>query len=172
MRRCSLFVLTAGLTLSVPHAHPACAQAPTEEAFARPSEESAQELAKRLLQAIIDDQPEAALDTFFPRAAFVQVKAMQKPERYYDKLRARFVADIHALHERTPELAHAQFVKLVLGSRGGWVRPGEEGNRLPYWAARHALLHYRVAAVTHTLELRVLISWQQRWYVIHLSEFH
>ena len=172
MRLCSLLVLAVGLLSSVAHAEPPAAQPATEDASTRPSEESAQELARRLFQAIIDDQPEVAFDTFFPRAAFVQVKAMYKPERYYDKLRARFVADIHTLHQRTPELAQAQFVKLVLGARGGWVKPGEEGNRLPYWAARHTLLHYRVAAVTHTLELRVLISWQQRWYVIHLSEFH
>jgi hypothetical protein len=141
---------------------------------ARPSEESAEETGRRLFQAIVQDDPALALDreVFFPRDAFSQVKAMQQPERYFDKLRARFVADIHALHRRTPELGGASFVKLALGRRGGWVRPGEEGNRLPYWAARHALLHYRVGKQVRTLEVRVLISWAQRWYVIHLSEFH
>ncbi|MDB4991583.1 MAG: hypothetical protein JWN04_6761, partial [Myxococcaceae bacterium] len=92
-------------------------------------------------------------------------------ERYFDKLEARFVRDIHALHQATGGLSEASFVRLELGTRGGWVRPGEEGNRLGYWAARHALLHYRLGSDERVLEVRVLISWQQRWYVIHLSEF-
>src|SRR4051794_5822158 len=61
----------------------------------RPATDSAQEAGRRLLQAIVHDDPQLAAEAFFPRAAFVQVKAMQKPERYYDKLFARFVDDIH-----------------------------------------------------------------------------
>jgi hypothetical protein len=102
----------------------------------------------------------------------VQVKAMAHPERYYDRLRARFTEDVHALHRATPDLAQATFERLELGRRGGWVAPGEEGNRLPYWAARHAVLRYRVGAARRQIEVRVLITWQDRWYVIHLSEFH
>ncbi|MDB4975464.1 MAG: hypothetical protein JWN48_3805 [Myxococcaceae bacterium] len=148
-----------GTPLSGPHDEP------------RPSESSVQASGQRLLRAIVEDDPQLAAELFFPRDAFVQVKAMQRPERYYDKLHARFQKDIHALHRALPELSEAVFVKLELGRRGGLVRPGEEGNRLPYWAARHARLHYRVGSQARSLELRVLISWQQRWYVIHLCEF-
>jgi hypothetical protein len=97
---------------------------------------------------------------------------MQKPERYYDRLRARFDRDVHTLHETTPDLKEARFERLELGSRGGWMKVGEEGNRLPYWAARHAWLHYRVGAEPRKLEVRVLITWGTRWYLIHLNEFH
>lgn len=136
----------------------------------RPSQDDAQEGARRLLGAIAQDDPSLAEAFFFPRDAFRKVKAIASPDRYWDKLHARFVRDIHALHASLP--ANAELVRLALGTRGGWVAPGEEGNKLGYWAARHAWLHYRVGAVEHKLEVRVLISWQQHWYVIHLNEFH
>jgi hypothetical protein len=139
---------------------------------ARPASEPLQEPGRRLFEAIVTDRPELAAGLFFPRDAFVLVKAMAKPERYYDKLRQRFDTDIHALHRSTRDLTRAEFVRLELTRRGGWVKPGDEGNRLPYWAARHALLHYRVGSEPRSLEVRVLISWGARWYVIHLSEFH
>jgi len=137
----------------------------------RPSEQAAQEAARLLFEALVADDPARAEAAFFPREAFVRVKAMQRPERYYDRLKRRFASDIHALHRAHPELARAELVKLDLGRRGGWVQPGEEGNRLPYWAARHARLHYRVGSVVRQIEVRVLITWGDRWYVIHLSEF-
>jgi hypothetical protein len=137
----------------------------------RPAAESAQVVGAQLFDAIVRDKPELARGVFFPREAFLLVKAMQRPERYYARLEERFVADIHALHGALVGHARAEFVRLELGRRGGWVRRGEEGNRLPYWAARHATLHYRVDGQPKTLEIRVLISWGPRWYVIHLSEF-
>jgi len=151
---------------------PASQRADLAQAPARPSEASVQADAKLLFDAIVHDDPARAASVFFPRDAFVLVKAMQKPERYYDKLRARFDQDIHALHRDTKDLDAAEFERLELTQRGGWVRPGDEGNRLPYWAARHAWLHYRVGSARRKLEVRVLITWADRWYVIHLSEFH
>ena len=97
---------------------------------------------------------------------------MTDPGRYYDRLLKRFERDIHVLHRETKDLDRAQFDHLELVKRGGWVSVGEEGNRLPYWASRHSFLHYRVGDSARKLELRVLITWGTRWYVIHLSEFH
>ena len=148
------------------------ASAGHEQPPPRPSSEHAQQPARLLFQAIVEDDPALAEACFFPRDAFVLVKAMERPERYWDKLHKRFQAEIHALHRATPELAQARFVRLELTQRGGYVRPGEEGNKLPYWAARHAWLHYRVGDQPRKLEVRVLITWQDHWYVIHLNEFH
>ncbi len=116
------------------------------------------------------DDPKLASDVFFPRAAFLQVKAIPDPGRYYDKLYARFEQDIHALHATIAQ--DARFERFELVKRGGYVKPGEEGNHLPYWAARHCFLHYREGGRAKKFEVRVLITWEQRWYVIHLSEFH
>jgi len=137
----------------------------------RPSADGAQEHARRLFEAILHDRPEHAADVFFPREAFVLVKSMAHPERYHARLAQRFETDIHALHRTLAATPEATFERLELTHRGGWVRPGEEGNRLPYWAARHARLHYRVGSTPRSLEVRVLISWGPRWYVIHLTDF-
>ena len=142
-------------------------------ALSRPAVDGrVQALGAELFAAVVKDDPALAEQTFFPRDAFLQVKAMQNPGRYWDRLHARFAHDIHALHAATPGLAHASFDRLELVKRGGLVQPGQEGNRLPYWASRHSKLHFRVGGQPKSFEVRVLISWQDRWYVIHLSEFH
>ena len=150
---------------------PAENAASLKQAPPRPPVGDAQDNAKLLFDAIVHDEPARAMGFFFPREAFLQVKAMAKPERYYERLRKRFEQDIHTLHRDTPDLDRASFERLELVRRGGWVKVGEEGNRLPYWASRHSWLHYRVGEAKRKIELRVLITWGQRWYVIHLNEF-
>jgi len=163
MRTAFAFLLTCLLSW----ASPLAAQAP-----ARPALGDLEPRLKLLFDAIVHDEPARAVDVFFPRDAFLQVKAMQNPGRYYDRLRARFEQDIHALHGSLGDLSQAQYERVELSRRGGLVQPGEEGNKLAYWASRHSYLVYRVGKQRKKLELRVLITWQERWYVIHLSEFH
>ncbi len=86
-------------------------------------------------------------------------------------MHATYLQDIHDRHENTPDLDRAEFVRLDLRRRGGWVAVREEGNRLPYWASRHAGIIYRVGEEERRMEVRVLITWGERWYVAHLSEF-
>ncbi|MDB4988523.1 MAG: hypothetical protein JWN04_3701 [Myxococcaceae bacterium] len=104
-------VLQLALAGSVAHAQTMAAASPPD----RPSEDSVQEAGRTLFRAIVEDAPKLAAEVFFPRDAFVQVKAMQKPERYFDKLEARFVRDIHALHQAVHGLSEASFVRLELG---------------------------------------------------------
>jgi hypothetical protein len=138
----------------------------------RPDASSAERRAKQLFEAILHDDPKRAEGVFFPRAAFLLVKDIRDPDAYFDQLHARFARDIHALHKRLPGLAHAQFERFELVRRGGFVAVREEGNRLPYWASRHSVLHYTSEGARHQFEVRVLITWDDEWYVIHLNEFH
>lgn len=154
-------------------ASPAAADPMSSVAPGRPADDDrVQALGAALFDAIVHDDAARAEMYFFPRAPFLQVKAMKDPGRYWDRLRARFATDVHALHASLPGLDGATFEHLDLARRGGLVQPGEEGNRLPYWASRHSTLRYRVGDTSRTFEVRVLISWEDRWYVIHLSEFH
>lgn len=150
---------------------PAHNHADLKEAPPRPAAASAEALAEKLFAAIVADDPEAAAPLFFPRAAFLLVKDIKDPGKYWDQLHARFVADIHALHARLP-FPDARFVRFELSGRGGFMKVHEEGNRLPYWAARHNTLHFRSGERRQSFEVRVLITWDDRWYVIHLNEFH
>jgi hypothetical protein len=138
----------------------------------RPDASSAERRAKLLFDAIVRDDPALAQGVFFPRDAFLLVKDIRDPGRNFDQLHARFIADIHALHRTLPGLADARFDRFELARRGAFMRVHEEGNRLPYWASRHSVLHYTSRGEAHQLEVRVLITWDDQWYVIHLSEFH
>jgi hypothetical protein len=127
---------------------------------------------QRVFDAIVHDDPALAAASFFPRDAFLLVKDMRDPGKYYDQLRRRFDSDIHALHASVPGIARARFDRFELAQRGGFVPPHGEANLLPYWASRHSVLHYRLDGKPRTLEVRVLITWDDHWFVIHLSEFH
>jgi hypothetical protein len=151
---------------------PAHNRADQREPPPRPDVSSAQRRAKQLFEAIVRDDPKLAEGVFFPRSAFLLVKDIRDPGAYFDQLHARFAADIHVLYRRLPGLEHAQFERFELARRGGFVAVREEGNRLPYWASRHSLLHYTSQGARHQLEVRVLITWDDQWYVIHLNEFH
>ena len=136
----------------------------------RPPVGDADERARRLLDAIVHNDPVRAADFFFPLEAFVKVKAMGAAVTYWQRLMDRYAVDIHGLHSAVP--ADAAFDHLEIVRRGGFVLPGEEGNHLPYHAARHNRLHFTSAAGAGSIEVRVLITWGDRWYITHLSEFH
>jgi hypothetical protein len=162
----------AGWLLLLAFASLALAQAPAAPLPRPPVDDRVQALGAALLDAVVHDDPARADAQFFPRDAFLQVKAMQNPGRYWDRLHARFAADVHALHAGIKGVERAEYDRLELARRGGLVQPGEEGNRLPYWASRHSRLHFHIDKLAQSFEVRVVISWQNRWYLIHLSEFH
>jgi hypothetical protein len=176
MRRAGTWIVGVVLVAAVAHGQtptiPAHNRADQRVPPARPDASSAERRAKQLFEAILHDDPQRAEGVFFPRAAFLLVKDIRDPGAYFDQLHARFASDIHALHKRLPDLAHAQFERFELVRRGGFVAVREEGNRLPYWASRHSVLHYESEGVRHQFEVRVLITWDDEWYVIHLNEFH
>ncbi len=145
----------------------------SEDPPPRPSPGDAEEeRARRLFDAVVHDEPERASDFFFPREAFAVVKAIADPDGYWKRLHGRYVRDIHALHAELGDLSDAEFQRLEIIRRGGWVQVGEEGNALPYWVARHNRLYYRVGGEERSFEVRVVITWGDRWYITHLSEFH
>lgn len=172
---CSGIALTKAEPLrrspAAPIAVPPHNRADLKEPPPRPPASDAADKAQRLFEAIVADAPERAEEVFFPRAAFLLVKDIPDPGKYYDRLKRRFELDVHALHASIEDPTNAKFERFELASRGGFVRVREEGNRLPYWASRHSFIHYRTAGKLERLEVRVLISWDDRWYVIHLNEF-
>lgn len=175
-RRAGIWLLWLVLARGVVHAQtppvPAHNRVDQREPPPRPDASSAERRAQRLFEAILRDDPKLAEGVFFPRAAFLLVKDIPDPGAYFDQLHARFASDIHALHKRLPGLPHARFARFELARRGGFMAVREEGNRLPYWASRHSVLHYTSQGERHQFEVRVLITWDDEWYVIHLNEFH
>ena len=141
------------------------------EAPSLPPLGTAEERAHRLFDAIVHDDPARADDFFLARDAFRLIKAVPDPDPLWERLHAAYVRDIHALHAAIHDLGRAEFVRLRLTRRRGWVVVGEEANRLPYWAQRHSFLDYRVEAEERHIEVRTMITWSDEWFITHLSEF-
>jgi hypothetical protein len=128
--------------------------------------------AQTLLDAIVHGDPARADDFFLSRDAFRLIKAVPNPDPLWERLHTAYVNDILALHAATRDLDTAQFAQLRFTGRRGWVVVREEANRLPYWAQRHSFLDYRVGTEERHIEVRTMITWDDQWFITHLSEFH
>lgn len=178
MRRSLPALLCLGLSLITvvaaadPPAVPPHNRANLRSAAPRPPVGDAADKARRLFEAIQHDQTTAVDDFFLPRDAFRLIKSIANPDRRYDQLLRAFHEDIHELHQSIRGIENATYGQFVLVRRGEWVVVGGEGNRLPYWASRHSYIEYTTGGRRNHFEVRVLITWDDHWYVTHLNEFH
>lgn len=127
-----------------------------------------------LWQAIRDDRPELALPFFFPKTAYLQVKAISDPATDYEqRLIANYEQDIHGLHAQLgADPANAEFAAIdVPDDQAVLVQPGEESNKLSYWRVYGTTLQYTLNGQTNSFPVTSLISWRGEWYVVHLSGF-
>lgn len=137
----------------------------------RPPAGDVEERLRLLVDAITRDAPEVAHDLFLPRDAFRLIKAVDAPDPLFDRLLGAFDRDVHAL--AAAHRGHAlRYEGFRFTTRRAFVGVREEANRLPYWAQRHSWLTVRDDARAHEIEIRTMITWDDRWYVTHLSEFH
>lgn len=124
-----------------------------------------------LWQAIVDGTPDGALPFFFPRAAYLQVKAIRDPGAdWQTRLVGAYDQDILALHKALgPSATGATFLGIDVPATAVWVHPGAEYNRLSYWRVYGAQVRYRAGGVTRRFTIASMISWRGEWYVVHLS---
>ncbi len=134
-----------------------------------PAEGDAAERAALLVQALREDNPDLALPFFFPQDAFRQVKGIKDPDRYFKRLIDVYRADLQAMRASLKDPDHVTFVRFSLGRQRRWVQRGKEANDLPYWANYKASIVVLDAGRERTLPVRVLITWDDRWYVTHLT---
>ena len=126
-----------------------------------------------LWQAIVQDDPDLAMPFFFPKSAYLQVKAISDPATdYQQRLIANYEQDIHTLHSQLgANAANAQFVGITVpDSQAVLVQPGEESNMLSYWRVYGTTLQYSLNGETNSFPVTSLISWRGEWYVVHLGE--
>lgn len=149
---------------------PALAPIPPENrnGAARPSAASAEAWAPRLFAAIQADDPSHVLDLYFPAPLFDRVKAIADPGGYHRRLLRWYQEDVHLEHARYPDVAELQFERFQMG-RCTWQEAWSEGNRIPYWACRHAFIHAKAGSHRRSYEIHVMIHWGADWYVTHLG---
>ncbi|MBS2961984.1 hypothetical protein KGA66_02920 [Actinocrinis puniceicyclus] len=125
-----------------------------------------------LWQAIVQDDPSIALPFFFPKGAYLQVKAISNPlADYQSRLIAWYGLDIHAAHALLgSHSSSARFVKVTVPtSQAEWIRPGVEYNKGSYYRLYGTRLTYRINGVTKSFGIFSLISWRGEWYCVHLG---
>ena len=120
-----------------------------------------------LWKAVVDDRPDEALASFFPLAAYLQVKDVRDPGRdWQDRLVGSYDSIIHRLHRRLATSTATHPEVSVPESKAVWVEPGVEHNKIGYWRVYHS----RVAADGRSFFIATMISWRGSWYVVHLAK--
>lgn len=133
--------------------------------------EELQARARGLFDAVVQNNPTLGEDFWFPKEPFLILKDIKDPGKYWDQLHRAYVKDIEKLHNKRKSWEGAEFEKFEPGSPPKWVKPGDEGNKIGYFRTVKGNLVYKAEGKSHKLEVRVLISWQKRWYITHLGKF-
>ncbi|MCU1455064.1 MAG: hypothetical protein JWN46_3210 [Acidimicrobiales bacterium] len=120
-----------------------------------------------LWKAIVDDRPEDAIGSFFPLAAYVQVKATRYPAAdWQGRLVDSYDSIIHRLHRQIAGSTVVHPDVSVPEGKAVWVDPGVEHNKIGYWRVYHSL----VTAGSSGFTIATMISWRGAWYVVHLAK--
>jgi hypothetical protein len=125
-----------------------------------------------LWQAIVTNDPATALPFFFPKSAYLQVKAISNPSAdYKNRLIAWYDLDIAAAHKLLgADAATAQLVGVSVPTKQAqWIVPGVEYNKGSYYRVYGTRLTYKVGGKTKSFGIFSLISWRGEWYVVHLG---
>jgi hypothetical protein len=125
-----------------------------------------------LWQGIVDDNPQEALPFFFPKSAYLQVKALRDPGAdYQNRLIGFYDLDVHAAHRLLgADAKDAKLVGVSVPAKAAqWILPGVEENKLSYYRVYGSRLTYTVGGRTKSFGLFSLISWRGEWYVVHFG---
>jgi hypothetical protein len=126
-----------------------------------------------LWRGITRDDPAAAQASFFPRSAYLQVKAIADAATDYDdRLIHNFRLDVRAAHALLGAgAAKARLVGVRVPHEWAWIQPGGCYNRVGYWHAPGSRLVYRENGSLRSFGIFSLISWRGEWYVVHLGPY-
>jgi hypothetical protein len=125
-----------------------------------------------LWAGVVSNSLAAALPAFFPKAAYVQLKAIASASSdWTDRLVHDFTLDIASAHALLGR--DATSARLITGdvpeSYGHWIMPGVCSNRLGYYEMPNARLVYREAGQIRSFGIASMISWRGVWYVVHFG---
>jgi hypothetical protein len=125
-----------------------------------------------LWRGITGDSPAEAQAAFFPRDAYLQVKAIPNAgSDYRSRLLANFAADVQAAHRFVASGGPARLRYVAVPHEWAWIAPGGCYNRVGYWHAPGSRLVYSQDGQTRSFGIYSLISWRGQWYVVHLGPY-
>lgn len=125
-----------------------------------------------LWAGVVKDSVTAALPAFFPRGAYVQLKAIGSPgSDWHYRLVHDYAMDIAAAHRLLGSgAAQAQLVTVkVVDNYSHWVPSGACYNSVGYYEMPDARVVYREHGHIRSFGIASMISWRGEWYVVHLG---
>ena len=125
-------------------------------------------------RAIVHNDPTAAEAAFFPRSAYLRMKAgeIRDPSSdYAGRLLGTFDQDIGAYAtELGGDRSGATLVAITANpADAAWIAPGTCKNTIGYWHLPGPRIVYRVDGSVRSFAVDSLISWRGVWYVVHLG---
>jgi hypothetical protein len=125
-----------------------------------------------LWAGVVHDSVSAAVAAFFPKGAYVQLKAIGSAgSDWTNRLIHDYALDIVAAHGLLGSRASsARLVAVdVPASYGHWISPGVCYNSVGYYEMPNARVVYRENGETRSFGIASMISWRGVWYVVHLG---
>jgi hypothetical protein len=125
-----------------------------------------------LWAAVVTGRAGLGAQSFFPLAAYTQVKAIADPAAdWQSRLFGNFRLDVAAAHHFLGRSAGRDaLVRVIVPAAGAaWIDPGVCYNAVGYWHVGGARLVYRHHGQLRSIGIASLISWRGRWYVVHFG---
>jgi hypothetical protein len=113
-----------------------------------------------------------ALPAFFPREAYVRLKAIyDAASDWQNRLVHDYDLDIRAAHRLLgPDARHARLLGVqARPAYAHWIEPGVCSNDVGYYEMPNARVLYSEGGRTRSLGIASMISWRGQWYVVHLG---
>jgi hypothetical protein len=144
------------------------------QTHAYPSARSVQfkSLMASLWAGIVQGSLTPALAAFFPKGAYLQLKAIPSAgSDWTNRLVHDYGLDIGAAHRLLGRgAAQARLIAVeVQGGFGHWISPDACYNRVGYYEMPNARLVYRQYRQVRSFGIASMISWRGVWYVVHLG---
>jgi hypothetical protein len=124
-----------------------------------------------LWAGVVHDSTSRAMPAFFPRAAYLKVKAPHAGPDYKDRILHAFTLDLGAAHALLGAgAASARLVSVHVPQEfAHWVDAGACDNAIGYYEVPNARVVYKENGKVHSFGIASMISWRGVWYVIHLG---
>jgi hypothetical protein len=125
-----------------------------------------------LWAGVVHNSTSRAMPAFFPKAAYLQVKAIPDAGAdYQNRLVHGFTLDIGAAHSLLgagASSARLLSVRVPL-QFAHWVDPGACYNRIGYYEVPSARVVYGENGQVRSFGIASMISWRGVWYVVHFG---
>jgi hypothetical protein len=124
---------------------------------------------KHLVEAIAHDDPTLAQDFVFPRDGYAASHDRSDASSVWDKkVLAVFARDVHTLHKKMKNSAHATFLSFDLGHEVQQITPKPKDFDRPLWRVKHSKITVSVDGKTDRIDIAEMMGWRGAWYVTHL----